>query len=297
MTSMRISQLAERSGVPTTTLRFYESAGLLSADRTPAGYRMYGEDAVDRLAFIGAAKHLGLALEEIGELVGVWEAGACRDVKADLRPRISARLAEAEVRAADLAAFTDSLRGALAHLDALPDRAGRCDPECGFLAPGAGSGSGAGSVSARAAVSGPGPGPVPGPGSSTPGSDPVSGGARRAQPVDVVLSPGRRAAGEEAERWRTAPVACSLSGDGLHERTAEWREAVACAARAAVPEGLRLTLPVDRITRIAELAAAEQECCPFFDFRIHLDGPHLHLEVRAPADGGALLTDLFDTTD
>ncbi|NEC20310.1 MerR family transcriptional regulator, partial [Streptomyces parvus] len=134
MTSMRISQLAERSGVPATTLRFYESAGLLSADRTPAGYRMYGEDAVDRLAFIGAAKHLGLALEEIGELVGVWEAGACRDVKADLRPRISARLAEAESRAAELAAFTASLRGALAHLDALPDRAGRCDPGCGFLA-------------------------------------------------------------------------------------------------------------------------------------------------------------------
>ncbi|MGW3298004.1 MerR family transcriptional regulator [Streptomyces rubiginosohelvolus] len=295
MTSMRISQLAERSGVPATTLRFYESAGLLSADRTPAGYRMYGEDAVDRLAFIGAAKHLGLALEEIGELVGVWEAGACRDVKADLRPRISARLAEAEVRAAELAAFTDSLRGSLAHLDALPDRAGRCDPECGFLAPGVGARPGAGSVSARAAVSG--PGPVPGPGSSTPGSGAVSGGARRAQPVDVVLSPGRRAAREEAERWRTAPVACSLSRDGLRERTARWREAVTGATRAAVPEGLRLTLPVDRVTRIAELAAAEQECCPFFDFRIHLDGPHLHLEVRAPADGGALLTDLFGSTD
>ncbi|MGW1294235.1 MerR family transcriptional regulator [Streptomyces sp. NPDC002533] len=243
MTSMRISQLAERSGVPATTLRFYESAGLLSADRTPAGYRMYGEDAVDRLAFIGAAKHLGLALEEIGELVGVWEAGACRDVKADLRPRISARLAEAEARAAELTAFTASLRGALAHLDALPDRAGRCDPECGFLAPGAGPAAG------------------------------------------------------QAERWRAAPVACSLTGEGLHERTAQWREAIAGATRAAVPEGLRLTLPVDRVTRIAELAAAEQACCPFFDFRLHLDGPYLHLEVRAPADGGTLLTDLFGPTD
>ncbi|MFF8964952.1 MerR family transcriptional regulator [Streptomyces globisporus] len=296
MTSMRISQLAERSGVPATTLRFYESEGLLSADRTPAGYRMYGEDAVDRLAFIGAAKHLGLALEEIGELVGVWEAGACRDVKADLRPRISARLAEAEVRAAELAAFTDSLRGSLAHLDALPDRAGRCDPECGFLAPGAGARSGAGSVSALAALAAVSD-PIPGPGSSTPGSGAVSGGARRAQPVNVVLSPGRRAARAEAERWRTAPVACSLSGDGLHERTARWREAVAGAARAAVPEGLRLSLPVGRVTRIAELAAAEQECCPFFDFRLHLDGPYLHLEVRAPADGGALLTDLLGSAD
>ncbi|MBK6044558.1 MerR family transcriptional regulator [Streptomyces sp. MBT55] len=289
MTSMRISQLAERSGVPATTLRFYESAGLLSADRTPAGYRMYGEDAVDRLAFIGAAKHLGLALEEIGELVGVWEAGACRDVKADLRPRISARLAEAEVRAAELAAFTASLRGALAHLDALPDRAGRCDPECGFLAPGVGARSVSGSVSAEAAA--------PGPGSSVPGSGPVSGGAPGGQPVDVVLSPRREAAEQETERWRAALVACSLSGDGLHERTARWREAVAGAARAAVPEGLRLTLPVDRVTRIAELAATEQECCPFFDFRLHLDAPYLHLEVRAPADGGALLTDLFGSAD
>lgn len=53
---MRISQLAERSGVPATTLRVYEGAGLLSVGRTPAGYRMYGEDAVERLGFIGACR-------------------------------------------------------------------------------------------------------------------------------------------------------------------------------------------------------------------------------------------------
>ncbi|MFI0729343.1 MerR family transcriptional regulator [Streptomyces sp. NPDC021225] len=58
---MRISQLAERSGVPATTLRYYESAGLLAADRSPADYRLYGEEAVERLAFIGSAKHLGAA--------------------------------------------------------------------------------------------------------------------------------------------------------------------------------------------------------------------------------------------
>ncbi|WP_333743609.1 MerR family transcriptional regulator [Streptomyces ardesiacus] len=259
MTSMRISQLAERCGVPATTLRFYESAGLLPADRTPAGYRVYGEDAVDRLAFIGAAKHLGLPLEEIGELLEVWEAGACRDVKSDLRPRIAARLAEAEARAAELAAFTASLHGALAHLDALPDRADRCDPECGFLAP------------ARSET-------------------------RGGQLVDVALAPSRRAAEQEAERWRTVPVACSLTGEDLHERTVQWREAVDGATRVAVPEGLRLTLPVERAARIAELAAAEQRCCPFFDFRLHLDGPYLHLEVRAPAEGRELLTDLFGSS-
>ncbi|HEX4249696.1 MAG TPA: MerR family DNA-binding transcriptional regulator, partial [Pseudonocardia sp.] len=37
---MRISQLAERSGVPATTLRFYESSGLLPSGRSPAGYRL-----------------------------------------------------------------------------------------------------------------------------------------------------------------------------------------------------------------------------------------------------------------
>ncbi|MFF0740592.1 MerR family transcriptional regulator [Streptomyces sp. NPDC004111] len=256
MSTMRISQLAERSGVPATTLRFYEGAGLLPADRTPAGYRLYGEDAVERLAFIGAAKHLGLPLEEIGDLLGVWEAGACRDVKADLRPRLAARLTEAEARAAELAAFTASLHTALDHLDALPDRASPCDPECGFLAP-------------------------PTPAAAVP------------RPVDVVLAPSRQAAEAEADSWRTAPVACSLAGDGLHERTAQWRVAVDGAVRITVPDGLRLTLPVDRTARVAELAAAEQQCCPFFDFRLHLDGPRLHLEVRAPADGAELLADLF----
>ncbi|WP_455752773.1 MerR family transcriptional regulator [Streptomyces cinereoruber] len=251
---MRISQLAERSGVAATTLRFYESAGLLPAGRTPAGYRLYGEDALARLAFIGAAKHLGLALEEIGELLGVWEAGACRDVKADLRPRIAARLAQARSRAAELAAFTDSLHMALEHLDALPDRASPCDPDCGFLAP------------------------------------PVST-ATASSPVDVVLAPRGETA--EAEAWRSAPVACSLTGDGLHEQAAQWHEALDGAVRAAVPDGLRLTLPADRTVRVTELAAAEQQCCPFFDFRLHLDGSRLHLEVRAPADGAGLLTALF----
>ncbi|MFD3524589.1 MerR family transcriptional regulator [Streptomyces sp. NPDC058653] len=256
MRTYRISQLAERSGVPATTLRFYEGAGLLPADRTPAGYRVYGESAVERLAFIGAAKCLGLPLEEIGELLAVREAGACRDVRADLRPRLAGRVAEAESRAAELAAFTASLYTALEHLDALPERASPCDPECGFLAPAA----------------------------------PAPGGRGLA---DVVPTPRRQAAETEAEAWRAAPVVCSLTGDGLRERTVQWREAVDGALRTAVPEGLRLTLPVDRTARVAELAAAEQRCCPFFDFRLHIDGPHLHLDVRAPADGADVLTDLF----
>ncbi|MFJ9394315.1 MerR family transcriptional regulator [Streptomyces californicus] len=89
---MRISQLAECSGVPATTLRFSEDAGLLPADRTPAGYRLYGEAAVERLAFIDAAEHLGLPLEKIGELLGVGESGACRRGGTARRPARPRRL-------------------------------------------------------------------------------------------------------------------------------------------------------------------------------------------------------------
>lgn len=241
---MRISQLAERSGVPATTLRFYESSGLLASARSAAGYRLYGDDAVERLAFIGAAKHLGLALGEVAELLTVWESGACTEVKANLRPRIAHRIGEAEARSAQLAAFTATLRQALAHLDALPDRATRCDPECGFLRP------------AR-------PGPV--------------------EP-------------RTPERWRSAPVVCSLSAAELGERRAQWHRLLAGAHRDDIADGVRLTVPVDRVAALAELTAAEQRCCPFLDFRLRLDGPALHLEIRAPGEAAGLLADLLPQT-
>lgn len=60
---IRISKLAEVAGVPVTTLRFYEKAGLVPAERSQAGNRFYGQDTVERLGFIAAAKHLGLPLE------------------------------------------------------------------------------------------------------------------------------------------------------------------------------------------------------------------------------------------
>lgn len=106
VTTYRISQLAERSGVPATTLRFYEDAGLLPADRTPSGYRVYGEDAVERLAFISSAKLLGLALEEIRELLDVREEGVCASVRARMLPLAADRIAETDGRIAELRAFS-----------------------------------------------------------------------------------------------------------------------------------------------------------------------------------------------
>ncbi|HZE30049.1 MAG TPA: MerR family transcriptional regulator [Actinoallomurus sp.] len=249
MSGLRISQLAERSGVPATTLRFYETVGLLPAERTPTGYRVYDEMAVERLGFIGAAKQLGLSLEEVAELLQVWANGSCAQVRDDLRPRLTVRIAEAEQRSAELSAFVTTLQTALEHLDVLPDRAGRCDPQC---------------------VVGPRP----------------SGSAA---PVPVVPHRTR----QDAEEWRTAPVACSLDGEDVRERAAQWRILLEGAEQDQISEGVRLSMPAERAGQVAELATAEQRCCPFFDFRLHLTGDRAHLEVRAPAGAAGLLAELF----
>ena len=91
MVLMQVSELAERSGVAATTLRYYEERGLLPAQRSPAGYRLYDEHALDRLAFIASAKHLGLDLDEIGELAALLAEQPCSRVKEALATLLERR--------------------------------------------------------------------------------------------------------------------------------------------------------------------------------------------------------------
>ena len=60
-----IGELARRSGVAASALRFYEDAGLLLSGRSEAGRRRYARSALRRVAFIRAAQAVGLSLEEI----------------------------------------------------------------------------------------------------------------------------------------------------------------------------------------------------------------------------------------
>ena len=76
--SLRIKDVAQRTGFSAATLRYYEDIGLLPpAARTDAGYRLYGADTLDRLAFIARAKQLGCSLDEIATLNGAWDGGEC----------------------------------------------------------------------------------------------------------------------------------------------------------------------------------------------------------------------------
>jgi MerR family redox-sensitive transcriptional activator SoxR len=63
--SLTIGDVAQRSGVTGSALRFYERQGLIAAERTDGGQRRYRRDVLRRVAFIRVAQRVGLSLEEI----------------------------------------------------------------------------------------------------------------------------------------------------------------------------------------------------------------------------------------
>jgi MerR family transcriptional regulator, redox-sensitive transcriptional activator SoxR len=62
---LTIGEMAARSGVATSALRFYEAEGLIASERTAAGHRRYPRSVLRRVAFIVFAQRVGLSLEEI----------------------------------------------------------------------------------------------------------------------------------------------------------------------------------------------------------------------------------------
>ena len=107
---MKISELAEQAGIAPSTLRYYERIGLMpSPGRTSSGYRDYDDDAAARLLFVTRAKRIGLTLEQISELLQVWDGVNCAttyermtDLVADKRAEIVERIRELQNFAAQL---------------------------------------------------------------------------------------------------------------------------------------------------------------------------------------------------
>jgi MerR family transcriptional regulator, copper efflux regulator len=70
---MNIGTVAEKSGVPPKTIRYYESIGLIrSADRRANRYRSYDEIDMHTLYFIKRARSLGFTVGQVRELLGLW---------------------------------------------------------------------------------------------------------------------------------------------------------------------------------------------------------------------------------
>lgn len=244
--------------MPATTLRFYEKEGLVPAARTPGGYRTYTDADAERVRFIAAAKHLGLPLDRIRDLLGVWDGGMCREVRDELRPMVAAQVSAAEQRILDLRAFRDRLTAALAHLADLPARDGPCDPACAFL-------------------------------DDLPDPRPALALGRRTPAPPAPPEPSGDTSAD------SPAIACSLDGDGYAERIAQWRGLLGGAVREPLPDGgATVCLPADRAGRVAELVVAEQRCCPFFAFELTFSGPHIALTVHAPAGAEPLVAALWD---
>lgn len=107
---LKIGEVAQLTGFPAKTLRYYEDRGLIKpASRTEAGYRLYGPEEVARLEFIKRAKLLGLKLAEITELVGLAAESSRGRVIPRLKHLLEAKLEETERKMAELAEFRKSL--------------------------------------------------------------------------------------------------------------------------------------------------------------------------------------------
>jgi DNA-binding transcriptional MerR regulator len=84
---LTIGEVARRAGVATSTVRFYERRGLLSADARRSGQRRFREQSLRRLVFIGMLQDAGLSLDDIA---GVLGAERVADWKAIARRRLVA---------------------------------------------------------------------------------------------------------------------------------------------------------------------------------------------------------------
>ncbi|MEX1004541.1 MAG: heavy metal-responsive transcriptional regulator [Acidimicrobiia bacterium] len=105
---MQIGQLATRTGVPSRTIRFYESAGVLpEPERTPAGYRDYDADAISRLLFLRAAKAAGLTLAEIAQVIALRDRG--ESPCAHTRQLLTAKHTDVTDRIRELTALREEL--------------------------------------------------------------------------------------------------------------------------------------------------------------------------------------------
>jgi MerR family redox-sensitive transcriptional activator SoxR len=109
---MTIGEVAERAGVATSALRFYESEGLIESTRSGGNQRRYHRDVLRRVAFVRAAQRVGLSLDEIRRALGSLPDGRTPTSKdwerlsRSWRPVLDARIAE-------LQALRDRLDGCI----------------------------------------------------------------------------------------------------------------------------------------------------------------------------------------
>ncbi len=108
---MNIGAVARRSGVPAKTIRYYESVGLIApAERSATGYRVYDDRDVETLRFVQRARGLGFSVEDVGNLLALWQDR--RRSSAEVKALARRRMADIDRKIDELA----EMRATLGHL-------------------------------------------------------------------------------------------------------------------------------------------------------------------------------------
>ncbi len=117
---MKISELAQTTGVTADTLRYYEKQGLLNVpQRQDNGYRSFSAADVQRVRFVRSAQTLGFSLAQIREVLPDLEQG--RMGRTGIEARLNAKIAEIDARFAELRRLRRELVQTLASLSCAVD--------------------------------------------------------------------------------------------------------------------------------------------------------------------------------
>jgi len=122
---VNIGEVAQKTGLPAKTIRYYEDIGLVTAERRPNGYRDYGDTEIHNLRFVQRARGLGFSVADCRDLLSLY-----RDrhrSSSDVRALAQARLREVDDKIAEL----QGLRATLDHL--VNACAGDDRPDCPIL--------------------------------------------------------------------------------------------------------------------------------------------------------------------
>ena len=126
MRTMNIGTASRESGVSVKMVRHYESIGILPrAVRTEGNYRLYGPNEVHTLRFIKRARDLGFPMEDIRELLGLWQSKSRRS--ASVKKVVGAHVDELKRKIAELESMVSTLEHLAHHCH------GDHRPECPIL--------------------------------------------------------------------------------------------------------------------------------------------------------------------
>lgn len=123
---LKISELAEQTGLTAHTIRFYEKHGLISAsERSEAGYRYYNDADVRRAEFVRTARNIGFSLDDIGQLLSIRldkDSHSCQEVTDITRHKLD----EVNEKIAELAMMQKTLELLLQSCSGGPENAAHC---------------------------------------------------------------------------------------------------------------------------------------------------------------------------